>query len=288
MSGKSVTDLAERQWGVVTRAQLFALGLSRGAIDNLVRRGRLRRIHAGVYAPAGVPLRDEGVWLAAVLACGPGAVLSHQAAGRLWGMWVPWQDRSVHVTVTAGRAAPPGITVHRTRHLTRADVTVERGIQVTTRPRTVVDCADTLSYEELRALADHGVRMDVAALERARARAPGRRGSPNLARLIASDPRTRSKLERAFRKICRQLGVDQPLINEKVLGIERDFVWRAQRLVVETDGGTFHLPKLARERDYDDDARLVAAGWRVVRFSHDQILHESEAVAARLASLLTA
>ena len=89
-----------------------------------------------------------------------------------------------------------------------------------------------------------------------------------------------------MRRICRTLGLAPPEINGRVLGIERDFVWRAQRLVVETDGGTFHLPKPARERDYEDDARLVVAGWRVVRFSHDQVLYEPDAVAARLAQLL--
>jgi len=89
-----------------------------------------------------------------------------------------------------------------------------------------------------------------------------------------------------MRRICRALGAPPPEVNAKVLGIERDFVWRAQRLVVETDGGTFHLPKAARERDYEDDARLVVAGWRVVRVSYDQVLYEPDAVAARLAELL--
>lgn len=216
---------------MVTRAQLVAAGMSEAAIDHPVRAGRLRVLHRGVYAIAGVPLRDEGVWLAAVLACGPGAVLSHQPAARLWGMRVPRRDQSVHVSLVAGPANPPGITVHRTRYLTRADVVPERGIRVTTPARTVADCADTLTYEDLRALADHGVRLDLAALERARERAPGRRGAPNLAALIASDPRN-------------------------------------------------------RERDYEDDARLVAAGWRPVRFSHGQVLRRSDRVAARLAELL--
>jgi len=101
------------------------------------------------------------------------------------------------------------------------------------------------------------VRLDVDALRRAQERAPGRRGARNVARLVASDPRTRSKLERAMRRIRRALGAPPPEVNAKVLGIERDFVWRAQRLVVETDGGTFHLPKAARERDYAVAARLA-------------------------------
>lgn len=288
MVRKAVTDLAERQWGVVTRAQLVAAGVSLAAIDQRVHRGGLRAVHRGVYAIGPAPLRDEGMWLAATLACGPGAVLSHLSAARLWGMRVPYGDRSVHVTLVRGRARPPGVTVHRTRHLTRADVVVERGIRVTARARTVVDCADTLTHAELRALADHGVRMDPDAIRRAQARTPGRRGAPSVRRLIASDVRTRSVLERAFRRICREIDADQPKRNEKVLGVERDFVWRAERLIVEVDGGAFHLPKPARENDYERDADLVAAGWRVVRFSYDQVMYEPEIVAARLAQLLGA
>ena len=286
MDRLSVTNLLDAQWGVVTRAQLVGAGVSEAAVESRVRRGALVRLHAGVYSLPGVPLRDEGVWLAAVLACGPGAVLSHQSAARLWGMRVPWQDKSIHVTLVAGRARPPGIVVHRTRHLTPADVTVHRGIRVTTVARTVVDCAGTLTYPELRALADHGVRLDVQAIQRAHERAPRHPGARNVARLIGSDPRTRSDLERAMRRIARAIGAERPKVNYKVLGIERDFVWPAQRLVVEADGGAFHLPKPARERDYEDDARLVVAGWRVVRFSYDQVLYEPELVAARLRQLL--
>ena len=281
---RQLAELAEKQHGVVTRAQLLALGFTKAAVDSRVRRGALRLVHRGVYAVGHTALRDEGWWLAAVLACGPGAVLSHLSAAAFWAMRVP---RHAEIHVTAKRLSGPlGVVVHETRHLSGADITVERFVPVTTRARTVIDCADLMAWPELRALADHGVRMDVDALRRAQLRAPGRRGARNITRLIASDPRTRSELERAMRKICRRLGAPQPEINGKVLGIERDFVWRAQRLVVETDGGTFHLPKAARERDYEDDVRLVVAGWRVVRFSYDQVLYEPDAVAARLAQLL--
>ncbi|MGZ6694915.1 MAG: DUF559 domain-containing protein [Solirubrobacteraceae bacterium] len=214
------------EWGVVARARLIADGVSVAAIDSALRRGELRLVHRGVYAVGPGPLRDEGVWLAAVLACGPGAVLSHTAAARLWGMRTPRGDASLHVTLAAGQARPRGVVVHRTRHLSAADVTIERGIRVTTPARTVIDCAGTLTYQELRVLADHGVRLDAAAIR------------------------------------------------------------RAQRLVVEVDGGAFHAPKPAREADYERDAALVAAGWRVVRYTYDQVFHEPDAVAARLDALL--
>ena len=273
-------------WGVATRDALVSAGVSEAAVDSALRRGHLRLLHRGVYAVGHAPLRDEGRWLAAVLACGPGAVLSHTTAARLWGMWTPRGDAVLHVTLVAGRARPPGITVHRTRHLTGADVTVERGIRVTTPARVIVDCAGTLSYPDLRALADHGVRLDADAIRRAQQRAPKHPGAVNVCRLLGDEVRTRTELERALRRICRTAALPMPLFNAKVLGKERDAVWPEHRLVVEADGGAFHLPKPARENDYERDAALVVAGWRVVRFSYDQVMHEPAAVAARLAQLL--
>ena len=223
-----VTPTLEKQWGVVTRAQLLELGVSVAAIEKQVTRGDLMRVHRGVYALPGVPLRDEGHWLAAVLACGPGAVLSHLSAARLWGMRAPRGDGRPHVTLAAGRARPPGIAVHRTRRISRADVTVERGIRVTTAARTVIDVADITTYDELRTLADHGVRLDAEAIERAQARAPGRHGAPHIARLLGSGIRTRSTLERALRKLVRTTPLPTPEFNAKVLGRERDAVWRAR------------------------------------------------------------
>ena len=270
----------------MTREALVGAGLSAAAVDSALRRGELRLLYRGVYALGQAPLRDEGVWLAAVLACGPHAALSHTTAARLWGMRVPRDDVAVHVTLAAGRARHRGITVHRTRHLTAADVTIERGIRVTTPARTVIDCAGTLTYPELRTLADHGVRLDASAIRRAQERAPRHPGAANVARLIGDEVRTRSVLERAFRRLCRVAALPMPLFNAKVLGVERDAVWPEHRLVVEVDGGAFHAPKGAREADYERDADLVAAGWRVVRFSYDQVIHEPATVSARLAVLL--
>jgi predicted transcriptional regulator of viral defense system len=155
---RQVAELAAAQHGVVTRAQLISAGVGGAAVDSRVRRGALLVVHRGVYAVGHAALRDEGFWLAAVLASGPGAVLSHLSAALLWGMRVR-RGPPIHLTATR-RSGPAGVVVHETRNLSRADITVERGIRVTTPARTVIDCADTVTYEELRILADHGVRLD--------------------------------------------------------------------------------------------------------------------------------
>ena len=279
--------LAESQHGVVTRAQLLGLGLTETAIDSRLARGALRALHRGVYALGHRALTDEGRWLAATLAYGTGVFVSHLSAALLWHMRVPWRARHViHLTTTHHQRGGAGVQVHRTRRLGQADVTAVRGIPVTTVARTVVDCADLLSYLELRLLADHGVRLNAEAVRGAQERAPGRRGAGRVNRLLGSGIRTRSKLERAMRRLCREAGLPQPLVNEEVLGYECDAVWPAARLIVEADGGAFHTPKPAREADYERSAALAVAGWRVVRFTYDQVVFEPRLVAARLHALL--
>jgi very-short-patch-repair endonuclease len=280
-----LVELAEAQHGVVSRAQLLALGLSKGAIDSRVRRGALRRLHLGVYALGHAALRAEGRWLAAVLACGEGATLSHTSAARLWRLSSVPADPAVHVTIGRGHRERPGIRAHRSP-TTRADVTVERGVPVTTPARTLVDLADVVPYETLRAIADHGVRLDARAVRRAQARAPNRRGRGALARLLGDDGaelRTRSALERRLRRLARDSGLPAPRVNHRVEGRERDFAWPGARLVVEVDGHAFHAARGAREADHDRDAELVLAGWRVLRLTHAQVFGEPAAVSARLA-----
>ena len=140
----------------------------------------------GIYAVAHTALRDEGRWLAAVLACGEGAVLSHGSAARLWRMSSVPAEPAVHVTVRGAERRRPGIVVHRSA-LTPADVTVQRGVPVTTPARTLVDVAAVVPYETLRAISDHGVRLDAGAVRRAAVRAANRRGRAGLARLLGDD-----------------------------------------------------------------------------------------------------
>jgi very-short-patch-repair endonuclease len=252
-----------------------------------VRRAQLRRVDRGVYAVGHAALRPQGRWLAAVWATGSGAVLSHSSAAQLWTMRCPVLDGLIHVTTTGTAQDRPGVRVHRTKTLTGADRVIEDGVPVTAVPRTILDLAGVLSFAQLRAVSDHGVRLDRGALRRVIERHPHRRGVRNLRRLIGDgELETRSGAERGLRRICRRSGLPLPRCNQRVLGAERDFVWPEHRLVIEVDGGAWHAQRPARERDALRDGDLVAAGWRVVRFSADQVRDEPGMVGARLAVLL--
>jgi very-short-patch-repair endonuclease len=277
-----IVRLAEAQHGVVARAQLLGLGIPASTIDSRMQRGALRRLYRGVYALAHLALRDEAHWLAAVLACGAEAVLSHTSAARLWRMASVPVDPTVHVTVPHGDRRPPGLTVHRAA-LTRVDVTVHRGVPTTTPARTIVDLAAVVPYRTLRAIADHGVRLDAGAVRRAAARSPNRRGRAALARLVGDDGstlRSRSGLERQLRQLALGAGLPAPLVNHRIAGDEHDFAWPNHRLVVEVDGHAYHAPRGARERDHERDVRLVLAGWRVLRFTDTQLDRDHERVVA--------
>jgi predicted transcriptional regulator of viral defense system len=135
-----IARVAARQHGNITRAQLGAIGLSDDAIAHRARRGRLHRIHRGVFSvgrPAQTGLERAS---AAVLACGPTALLSHEAALVLWGFTSPWPS-TFDVTVTAGNPRPKGITVHRSTQLARRDIRIQLGIRATSPARTILDCA---------------------------------------------------------------------------------------------------------------------------------------------------
>src|SRR5262245_8618916 len=147
----SVGDLARSQWGIVTRRQLIERGMSTRGVSDWARDGRLHRLHRGIYAYGHDQLRVEGRRLAAVMACGPGAALSHRSAARLWGIS---QGSSALSDVTVpsqnGRRKRDGIRVHRSARLAGDEVTVVSGIPVTTLARTLLDLADVLSPQALR------------------------------------------------------------------------------------------------------------------------------------------
>jgi very-short-patch-repair endonuclease len=144
-----------------------------------------------------------------------------------------------------------------------------------------------MSYRELRALADHGVRLDAAAVRRAQARVGSRQGARAIARLLGDGAlRTRSGLERALLSLCNAAGLPRPRINATILGRERDAAWPQARLVVEVDGHAFHAPRGAREDDHERDAELVLAGWRVLRFTDTQLDADPGQIARRIAALL--
>jgi uncharacterized protein DUF559/putative AbiEi antitoxin of type IV toxin-antitoxin system len=285
-----VGELAAAQFGVVSFAQLHAAGLGRGAVEKAVRGGRLCRLYPGVFAVGHAALRPEGRRLAAVLACGPRAVLSHRSAAAHWGLLDTAQSRT-DVTAPRSREGVPGIRLHRSRSLDARDTTTHEGIPITTIARTLLDLAATVRKDRLeRALAqserlqlyDHVAITDVIA------RSNGHRGTGALARATAQEPKlTRSELEAMFLALVRRAGLPEPDANSSLdapdhPGLEPDFYWRQHRLVVETDGWETHGTKSAFRTDRRKDAALTAAGYRVMRFTYDDVVYEPDTVIARL------
>ena len=269
---------------MVSRDQLVGLGLGADAVDWRVRRRRLHRVHRGVYAVGHLSLTRNGRFMAAVLACGEGAALSHFSAAVLWEML---GDRNWPIHVTAPRdRRRPGIRVHR------AGLEGERvrrdGIVVTTPGRTLVDLADVAPRRLLERALDEAdyLRLDTSGLAPRR----GRRGEGVVSSVLAvhapGSTRTRSELEERFLQLCDEYGIERPEVNVHVEGYECDFVWRAQALVVETDGGAAHGTARARERDRIKDVELLLQGWRVVRITWVRLFNEPGQVAAQITELL--
>jgi very-short-patch-repair endonuclease len=283
--------LAGKQWGVICWSQLRACGLSKAGIGRRVSAERLHRIHPAVYAfvpPAA--LAREGRWLAAELACGEGAALSHRSAATLWDLLDDWPGPP-DVTVPVGHSQTVrGIAVHRSRNLAPY-VTKWRGITVTTVERTLADLADVVPQARLHRAAQQAefLRLRVGPAGDPWSHANGRRGAPSLRTLPLLRARagmTRSELERRMLALGRRAGLPEPECNQEIEGETVDFVWRKARLVVETDGGQAHLTATAFEQDRRRDVDLTVAGWRVARFTWAMVRYEPARVAERLACLL--
>jgi very-short-patch-repair endonuclease len=276
--------LAERQHGVVTRAQLLDRSLGDEAIGQRIRDGRLHRVHRGVYAVGRPSLTDRGRLLAAVVSCGPTAAASHFSAAALMELL---QRRGPRIDVTVGsgggRRRRGALIIHRSK-LEPSEVTEIDGIPVTTPSRTITDLADVLSERRLERVLDEAayLGLDLADLRPRR----GRRGAGTLRRVLETHrpgtTRTRSELEERLLALLRRAEIAQPELNARVEGREVDFVWREDRLIVETDGWQAHGTRTAFERDRRRDADLAAAGWRVLRFSHRQVSADPAWVARRI------
>ena len=276
----ALAELAARQHGVVARAQLLALGFDRRAIEYRLKVGRLHLLHRGVYAVGHRPPSPLATAIAAVLACGPDAALSHGSAAAPWRI-VPRWPSPTHVTAP-GERRHPGIHVHRSR---RADVTTHYGIRVTTPARTLVDLADALNPTQLtRALNEAQVQRLVtpADLTTLFTRYPGRR----TARLTPEQGATRSHLEDRFVRFLKRHRLPLPEFNQHIAGHEVDAVYRTQRLVIELDSRQFHTTPNAFERDRDRDADLLNAGFSTLRITDQRLKHQPTREAQRLSDIL--
>lgn len=290
----AVAALAFKQHGIVTFQQLRDAGLGASAIDLRVRNGRLHRLYRGVFAVGHARISREGRWLAAVLALGEGAVLSHVSAAALWGIR---QSNSayVHVTVPTpgGRERRRGLVVHRSTTLGPADVAEREGIAVTSVSRTLLDLAAGLTPTRLERAVEQSLALrlfDLRAVEAVLATNRRRPGAGALQRIVADihdEPSlTRRELEALMLDLCAAHGIERPGVNMPIDGMEVDFLWRAQRLIVETDGREFHETPVAFARDRERDERLTVLGYRVVRFTYRPVVHHPAAVAATLRTLL--
>jgi Transcriptional regulator, AbiEi antitoxin/Protein of unknown function (DUF559) len=291
-----VRTLAERQHGVVARRQLLAAGVDAERVRRWREGGRLVDLRRGVYALGHGLLPLEGRWMAAVLACGSKAVLSHRSAAALWDLRPPG---GVAIDVTVGadgrRRTLDGVRVHRSATAGEAFAVVERGIPVTTVAWTLLDLAAVVPRHVLRRAVEESDRrelLDMGAITAVFERSPRRAGSTALRAVLADMgrhgiTRTRSDVEAGFLQLCLDHGLPRPEVNRYANGVERDFRWPdPHRLVVEVDGWAHHRGRTAFEADRARDRRAVADGWRVARFTASEVQRDPRAVAAEVAGLL--
>lgn len=264
-----VARIAARQHGVVSTGQLYAAGVTRNAVRRGVESGRLHRVHRGVYAVGHAGLSRHGWWMAAALACGEGAVVSHRSAAELWELLKP-ADGPVDVSVNGdgGRAKRRGIRLHRRASLRPGALTRRHGIPVTRPAQTIADLRRAVPEKQLRrAIRQAGVL-----------------GLP-LGESVRRD-RTRSDLERDFLRICRRHRLPMPDLNIEIGRYEADFAWWDLGFVVETDGYRYHRGRQAYLDDRRRDLELRSLGFEVQRLSEEQIDEEPERVARILREVL--
>ncbi len=271
--------LARRQHGVVTRRDLLGLGFSPKAIRHRLATGHLRPVARGVYT-VGWPLTDRKQgWMAAVLICGEGALLSHGSAAALWGIG-PEGEGPVDVSIRRHcDISRPGIRARVRPRLSDRDIAEQHNIPVTTPVRTLIDQATELTPNRLERMVNEADKHDVIdpeALRMALDDYAGERGVKPLRTLLdrltfrLSD----TELEVLFRPIAAKAGLQTPLTKEMVNGFEVDFYWPDLGLVVETDGWRYHRTPSAQTRDARRDQTHTAAGLTPLRFSHYQVAHE--------------
>jgi hypothetical protein len=289
-----IARLAAAQHGVVAGRQVVDTGISEAALRRRLADRRLRRVHHGVYAVGSQPLTLKGRWMAAVLACGGGAALSHVSAGALLGIRAT-SSSLIHVTVAgpSRRRRRDNLRIHTTRAWHPHDFTQVDDIRVTSPERTLLDLAPVLPLTQLRRAYERAERLrilDHARLAAIVARAQGRPGVGALRRVAAIDPepgtRLKSELERAFRDLVEASGLPPYLPNTVVAGYEVDAYWPHAHLVVELQSRTWHADPEAFEADHAKRAELMAAGHTVLALTYEQVTKRAQDTARTLARLL--
>jgi very-short-patch-repair endonuclease len=293
----AVRALAEQQHGVVARRQLVAIGLGPDQIKSWVRRGRLVPQWRAVYALGHSVLTQHGRWMAAVLACGEGALLSHRSAAALWGLRPPGGSLiEGRVGVDGPRAPGDGIKTYRSTIVAPRFATVHEGVPVTTVAWTLLDLAGVVRAPQLRRAVEAAEQLelfDLRAVTDALAADPGRPGSRKLLTLLDDMKdhgvtRTRSDVEALLLQTAIDHDLPRPEVNRYDNGREVDFRWPGHGLIVEVDGWRFHRSRRAFVTDRARDRAAVAAGWRVARFPAAEVFAEPGRVAVEIRALLDA
>jgi hypothetical protein len=285
--------LAARQHGPVAFDQLIALGFTSGAVEHAVLMRRLHRVYRAVYAVGHRALSREGELMAAVLACGPYAVLSHWSAAELWGL-LRKQFAVIDVSVLGHRRGGRGIRTHRLKELCADDRTRRDRIPVTSVPRTLLDLAGVATERQLVRAVNEAERtgwLNRRAVEQLLERNPGRKGTKALRAVIAAvDPqtrRTRSDLEADFLALCLKYGIPRPVVNGMIEGHEVDMHWPGTRLIVELDSYEYHRTPIEFAQDRRRDAYLKTRGYEVLRVADSWLNTDPLGVATTIRTLLT-
>lgn len=287
---QEVARLAQRQHGVVGRKQLLGLGMGRGAIVGRLQRGQLHELHRGVYVVGVRRISRKGRWMAATLACGEGAILSHRSAARLWRLLPPAAE-VIDVICPSSQVVRKGILGHRSV-LQDDEWLVEDGIPVTSPFRTILDLAAVAPMREAeRAFHEAEVRevRDRVSLPMLLERYPGRRGARKVRALLGSAAPvalTRNDFEEAFLALVDAHGLLRPRMNADIAMrgrfFEIDALWEEQRLAVELDSRSIHGTHKRFESDRLRDRTLIVEGWRTMRITWWQLRDEPEEIAADL------
>jgi very-short-patch-repair endonuclease len=285
------SDLAGRQKGVVHHRQLIAAGLDRGAIRRLIEGGFLHPLHRAVYAVGHRALPPFAMEQAAILACGDGSLVSHRSALYLWGLLNP-APKVVDITVHRRCRAKDAIRLHHgpvhPRH-----VRTRHGLPVTSPALSLIDFAAQATVDELddavaEARAHRLIRE--GELEKTVEQASQRRGAARMRAFLTAEGEpgiTRSRAERRFRRLLREAGLPQPKTNVRLAcGVTPDFLWEAERVVVEVDSWKFHGHRRAFEGDRKKSIILTDAGYLVIRITWKQFTKETLWLIAHLARAL--
>lgn len=265
--------------------------MSIGAVEHRLATGRLHVLRRGVYAVGRPELGEEGSWMAAVLACGHGAVLSHRSAAALWGIAAA-RGRTVDISVPfAMRGHPPEVRMHRRYGWRRGDRAAHRGIPVTSPVRTLLDLAVDMTPEQIERAVSDADRLDLVDPEQLHDAIGAYRGERGVARLRAVLERrtfrlTDSELERRFLRLIETAGLPTPRTGVRLNGFKVDFFWPDLALVVETDGLRYHRTPIQQTRDRLRDQAHTAAGMTALRFTHEQVRFEPRYVSETLRTVI--